>query len=73
MMTEDEARTKWCPLTHTQIIVMMPKGSTFPANETAILGRYNCIASGCMAWRDPGYCGLAGDPYPVFVIPEDKK
>lgn len=69
-MTEDEAKTKWCPVT---------AGATTGAGAVAA----RCIASACMAWRaleapsEPvrhtdgsltyakpgrGYCGLAGQP-----------
>lgn len=59
-MTEDEAKTKWCPMAR-------------PDNQTAANRRYvdgeamknsRCLGSGCMMWRwsgkTTGYCGLAG-------------
>lgn len=69
-MTEDEARTKWCPMARVTVKEM-------PANR--ITERYNCIASDCMMWKveisqydaneinrksnarqkATGYCGLA--------------
>ena len=56
-MTEDEAKTKWCPMT---------LGRTPPNPEA-------CGGSACMAWRESppppeivgpihGFCGLAGIP-----------
>jgi hypothetical protein len=58
MLTEEEAKNRWCPLT----------AGADPEDER---GR-SCIASQCMAWRwvldysdgeprqtDKGYCGLA--------------
>ena len=49
-MTEDEAKTKWCPFVRI--------GSSFSglgALNRDVTGRdvekSNCIASGCMAWR----------------------
>ena len=57
-MTEEEAKTKWCPL--AQIAVMEP----CPHIQT-------CAGSNCMMWRLEkdlyrddyvGYCGLAGKP-----------
>lgn len=63
-MTEDEAKTKWCPVANTRFI---PAGAGATASD-------RCIGSACMAWRethmvtdapvDPrdGYCGLAGKP-----------
>ena len=61
MMTEAEAKTKWCPFVRIA-------GVRHPAAQ--------CIASACMAWRwtmtpeeakgnvngPRGYCGLAGVP-----------
>lgn len=43
-MTEDEAKTKWCPFTR---VGEQASG----AAENRPDGSYNCIASGCMAWR----------------------
>ena len=62
-MTEDSARTKWCPFSRVRTT------NTVVANKARIgvpeAGTY-CIASNCMAWRwttaDNGYCGLAGKP-----------
>ena len=65
-MTEQEAKTKWCPLARG-------KGGVNRADageNTLLYG--NCIGSACMAWRTAekfgdgkpylGYCGLAGKP-----------
>ena len=73
-MTEQEARTKWCPMVR---ITWYPT----PAPETSISGwnrdemNTNCMASDCMMWRwhggrrpekqmeaARGYCGLGGKP-----------
>lgn len=52
-MTEDEAKTKWCP---------MFRRAGGGDNSDADGGRRTkCIASECMMWRD-SYCGLAGSP-----------
>lgn len=77
-MSEDEAKTKWCPFAHLE------------SGNRALGGDYRksvlCIGSACMAWRwnyNPalrdeyrakdnmtddvllsGFCGLAGKPSP---------
>jgi hypothetical protein len=46
-MTEDEAKTKWCPFA-------MAPGASFALNrgpEGVANGRCMCLASACMAWR----------------------
>ena len=61
-MTEDEAKTKWCPHALT---VSEPVG--FGALRIKQTNDGKCIGSECMAWRKinmagDGYCGLAGEP-----------
>lgn len=73
-MTEDEAKTKWCPF----VRAVLP-GTTLPAGNRGVgpdgtegVKGARCIASACMAWRwdertdyapvRQGYCGLAGSP-----------
>lgn len=43
-MTEDEAKTKWCPMTRAGDI-------NLGATENRPDGSFNCLASGCMMWR----------------------
>lgn len=59
-MTEDEAKTKWCPWARVPLLMVhsLAANRDIPVNgnphiPTAAL----CIASGCMAWRatDPEY------------------
>ena len=70
-MTEDEAKTKFCPLT-----MMLPREAVNQQKDWA------CMGSGCMMWRaeretypqtlaratgsplpsPSGYCALAGKP-----------
>ena len=64
-MTEDEAKTKWCPQTlHARRIV----GEY--VEQTEMVGGY-CQGSACMIWRqiwdnqagmygNEGFCGLGG-------------
>lgn len=68
-MTEDEAKTKWCPFSRVG-------DDTLTANNRPSSASYDCIASACMAWRwtispqnaanyhpaqiEDGHCGLAG-------------
>lgn len=46
-MTEEEARTKWCPFGR----VYSPNGAYNRTETTAAAGPSRCIASNCMAWR----------------------
>ena len=54
-MTEDEAKTKWCPFVRVLVTQndeswyagMLTNRGTIPADNTDTL----CIASECMAWR----------------------
>lgn len=72
-MTEDEAKTKWCPFVRVLLDTPDLKGtgnrlSSLEADlDNPVQAR--CIASDCMAWRwigpprdQPrhGVCGLAG-------------
>ena len=62
-MTEQEAKTKWCPMMRSSTGVFDKHRE--PANN-------DCIGSGCMMWRwdewaeggrvedKHGHCGLAG-------------
>ena len=60
-MTEDEAKSRWCP---------MARPANSNANRNASDGSpraaAHCLASGCAMWRwnstTTGYCGLAGAP-----------
>ena len=73
-MTEDEAKTKWCPHARVGDRDCAPNRDC----DGTILSVHKCIASQCMAWRavpvkstnidgvtiheNGGYCGLAGAP-----------
>lgn len=76
MMTEEEAKKKWCP--HTQVAVV-ESGAASNRESFALASQKGydlCLGSACMAWRwsvgpmandapdvkYKGYCGLAGKP-----------
>jgi hypothetical protein len=77
-MTEEEAKTKWCPFARVQIDE--DDGSGAPnrfvedkdGKPDSDMRHNSCIGSACMAWRwipegvgikvDHGFCGLAGKP-----------
>lgn len=77
-MTEDEAKTKWCPF--SRMAEDMGASKAASANRAIVgLDRHTlCIGSACMAWRSVtqtvrtsrrtgktetvGHCGLAGKP-----------
>lgn len=46
LLTEDEAKTKTCPLTFAVQEIRKPEW-----NGVREPGPWNCIGSGCMAWR----------------------
>lgn len=54
-MTEDEAKTKWCPFARQ--MVSLDNTVTGSPNEIASANRFHkgkvtlCLGSGCMAWR----------------------
>lgn len=67
-VTEDKAKTKWCPMVRSSRGPLGGTGSVnvIPGGDGAPM-RDKCIASGCMMWRhhgmghmNTGYCGLAG-------------
>lgn len=76
-MTEDEAKTKWCPFARVTDVISSGGGNRWDGGGNpygAPIG-YLCIGSACMAWRwinsnaqgftdyrVNGYCGLAGKP-----------
>ena len=64
-MTEQEAKTKWCPMIRSSAgIESNCATNTYDESYT----HPSCIASDCMMWRwtdsphTKGYCGLGGKP-----------
>ena len=63
-MTEDEAKTKWCPFARATFTVPptinSPRENGYVGNRdcnNSVIPNVNCIASSCMAWRWLGYIG----------------
>jgi len=67
ILTEEEAKKKWCPFAR--------EGLQFGGPHGVAAGNNCCIASDCMMWRQlahqegldpqfkpPGFCGLASKP-----------
>ncbi len=54
-MTEDEAKTKWCPFAHTAVSMakyVISANGTVDYEDHAYIPHPGCmcLASGCMAW-----------------------
>ena len=55
-MTEDEAKTKWCPFSRTMYADNLNTGTFYAATVNRLSGGFDnpdlrCIGSECMAWR----------------------
>lgn len=69
-MTEEEAKTKWCPFSRVGIegrssVAVNRASGDGTGGPYDVVEETRCIASACMAWRagnssESGYCGLAG-------------
>lgn len=61
-MTEEQAKTKWCPMVRTGLVAGMAVNHHVNGD---VKDETRCIASDCMMWRysgvnkDTGCCGLA--------------
>lgn len=76
MLTEEEAKTKWCPQSRPVFPRVEDCGyqtgnrNSVADGDSQIMPQSSCIGSACMAWRwiadgypsDGGFCGLAGRP-----------
>ena len=65
-MTEEEAKTKWCPMARTVYMEGTNASNANRDEDGCATHADMCLASGCMMWRVTslvtrrGYCGLAG-------------
>lgn len=51
-MTEDEAKTRWCPFVRNVIdSADYAAGNRFDTSSESLQQMTRCIGSGCMAWR----------------------
>ena len=67
---KETAKEKWCPMTHTRIMVMFDPACVQAAQQMkhaeSETRKSNCIAGACAAWiwDDPaevfGHCGMVG-------------
>jgi hypothetical protein len=63
MMTEAEAKTKWCPHARLQTSWSSPQGGVALAGINRWeKGNAKCIASECMAWRWTGRYDTRTEP-----------
>lgn len=75
LISESEARTKWCPLVRIDANNRLHNTKTDGFQNSELM--YHCIAADCMGWRSfhlshlkgtdsaqqtHGYCGFAGRP-----------
>jgi len=71
-MTEEEAKTKWCPMIRHAINDTDNNACNRAAKDVNFIS-YTCITTNCMMWRWTedtyldklnhfGYCGLGGKP-----------
>lgn len=61
MMTEEEARKKWCPFSREGD---KQHGFTFESRRSVVFGRL-CLASDCMMWDGRNYATTDDDNGPV--------
>lgn len=72
-MTEDEAKTKWCPhraaMTGTLAMLAIQSGTlqSWQASEKASPTLPTCVGSACMMWRTEAMPVVNKDGMPVLV------
>jgi len=62
-MTEDEAKTKWCP----RVELSATPDGTLWSNRATNTGEVTCIASECMWWVFDSVIGTEPDSKPVIT------
>lgn len=81
-MTEDDAKTKWCPFARVHRTKASDEAAAAVNRPLEMMdGEAFCLGSGCMAWRwehfapgididrfRHGFCGLAGDGGPRGML-----
>lgn len=70
MLTEDEAKTKWCPLSRTGDTRSDERCTVNRAGNGPDVDCY-CIASACMAWRSEPLTYEHGEALPFGTTPAD--
>lgn len=66
-MTEDEAKTKWCPMADKWFMSVQDAA---PYDESAHIIGNNCIGSACMMWRDEIAVGGGIPIEEIYSIPK---
>lgn len=76
LVTEDEAKTKWCPFARVIVDREFAEesvasgnrwtGETLPTNSPT---NSECLGPGCMAWRWQPRMEPAGDPFDISKSP----
>lgn len=64
-MTEDEAKTKWCPFVRHYNALFQPCGNSLAGSmrdhDRSKGMFFNCLGSACMAWRRDGPATIPKD------------
>lgn len=83
MITEDAARTKWCPFSRTMISIKDDDGETVGYNvanrgtiKDTVMKNSRCLGSSCIAWRwaderNPDWKPSTGMMWPDTRHPDD--
>jgi hypothetical protein len=69
-MTEEEAKTKWCPFARVSMAWQSSIGSANRGLTEDEKPLANCIGSACMAWRWEGFLRQGSDRKPYLAVTE---